>query len=132
MKQLKIVLLLGSIYFFLVSLAHMFGVKIPGLYVYFDLPSYGYQDKIIAILAFGWGCFLLSGAAAVKKGVLEPVKYILVAGAAGILGLCLINLSVDFSRLSVNIKAWHYWAETTLLLAYFVWVKVLYFKAKGG
>jgi len=126
MKQLKISLLAGAAYFFFVSLAHMFGVKVPWLYIYFDLPGYVYQDKIISILAFGWGCFLLSGVAGVKKGVLEPVRYILIAGGVGIAGLCFINLSVDFSKFSGNIDTGQYWIETGVLLAYFIWIKILY------
>ncbi len=37
---LKWSLLAGSFYFFGVSAAHMLGFKVPGLFVYFNVPSH--------------------------------------------------------------------------------------------
>jgi len=57
---LKWSLLGGSVYFFLVSVVHRVGVKVPLLFVYFNAPSFAYQDRIISFLAFGWSMFLLA------------------------------------------------------------------------
>lgn len=46
----KGLLLAGAAYFLLVSLAHMTGFKLPGLFIYYSLPSYEYQDRIIGFL----------------------------------------------------------------------------------
>jgi hypothetical protein len=44
---LKWLLLAGAVYFLAIAIVHM-------LFVYYDLPSYGYQDRIISFLSFGW------------------------------------------------------------------------------
>lgn len=48
--QAKGLLLAGAAYFLAVSSAHMTGFKLPGLFIYYSLPSYGYQDRIIGFL----------------------------------------------------------------------------------
>ena len=50
----------GALYFFLVSLAHALSIKLPGLFIYFDVPSQRYQDAIIAFLVFGWSVFFFT------------------------------------------------------------------------
>ena len=35
--------------------------KIPGLFVYFNVNSFEYQNKIISLLAFGWAAFFFLG-----------------------------------------------------------------------
>ena len=47
-------LMAGAVYFGCIALAHAVGLKIPGLFIYFNVPSHLYQDHIIAFLAFGW------------------------------------------------------------------------------
>jgi hypothetical protein len=59
-------LLGGAIYFFLITIAHIFGIKTPILFIYFNVPSYIYQDMIIAFLSFGVGMFLYAGYASVR------------------------------------------------------------------
>ena len=96
---LKCFLLLGSIYFFGVSVAHLFSLKIPGLFIYFNVPSYAYQDKIISFLAFGWAISLFVGFInpLANKGI---IKSFIIAGLGAIIGLSIINLSADFNELA--------------------------------
>lgn len=129
-KILQWLLITGSVYFFLVSVVHMAGIKIPVFFIYFNVPSYGYQDKIISFLAFGWSMFLFSGAVNVKNGLLDSIKYILLAGAAGIIGLSFINISTDFKQLSQEINVSFFWLETAGLFIYLAWLLVFYIKAK--
>ncbi|MFH1441513.1 MAG: hypothetical protein ABIH18_05700 [Candidatus Omnitrophota bacterium] len=130
-KNLYCSLITGSIYFFLVSVAHMAGIKIPVFFIYFNVPSYAYQDRIISFLAFGWAMFLLCAAINVKNGLMNSIKYILLAGAAGIIGLSLINISTDFKQLSQDINPLFFWLETGGLLIYFIWLLVFYIKANN-
>ncbi len=53
-RLLKYSLLAGGLYFASVALAHASGVKVPGLFVCFNVPSNNYQDQIISFLASGW------------------------------------------------------------------------------
>ncbi len=129
-KILKRSLLIGAIYFFLVSAAHMFNIKVPMLFIYFNMPSYAYQDKIISFLAFGWAMFLYAGFRSVNKNIMEPVKYILFAGAVGIVNLSIVNISTDFNNFSKDIKPFIFWVETFFLSGYLILLTVLYYSAK--
>lgn len=95
--MLKWLLLMGAVYFLAVALAHMLRIKIPLLFVYFDVPSYGYQDRIISFLSFGWSVFLFTASRDPVKNR-GAVKAILIAGLGAILGLTVIN-SHRFSRI---------------------------------
>lgn len=122
-------LLGGAIYFMLIAIAHVFGIKIPLLFIYYNLPSYIYQDIIIAFLAFGWGMFFYSGYKSSSENQLVNVKYIIIAGYCSILGLIYINSSTNFTALMVKAKASHFWVETILLFLYPVWLTILYWFA---
>lgn len=127
---LKWSLLGGAVYFLLVAMAHFFGIKAPLFYIYYDLPSEAYQDKIIAFTTFGWAMFFVAGYSSVKRTSLRSVRYIVIAGAGAIAGLCLINLFTDFNRLNVDARPFFYWAETAALAAYLGWIAVFYVLAK--
>lgn len=129
-KILKRSLLGGAIYFFLVSAAHMFNIKVPVLFIYFNMPSYAYQDKIISFLAFGWAMFLYSGFAGVKKNALWLTKYILLAGSGAIIGLCIINTETNFNELAGGVKPFIFWIEALFLFGYLVWLTILCSKLK--
>ena len=89
-QKLKLLLLLGSVYFFLVAIFHMIGIKIPPLFIYYNVPSYTYQDRIISFLAFGWSVFLFTAFLnPIKNRIL--IQAILIAGAGAIIGLELVN-----------------------------------------
>ena len=129
-KLLSWSLLGGAIYFFLISLAHLFGVKIPILFIYFNVPSYIYQDNIIAFLSFGFGMFLYAGHASVKRNELLITKYIVIAGLGIVVGLININLFTDFlffeNEFSITIKLSHFWSETWIVIIYVAWLALLY------
>jgi uncharacterized protein YacL len=129
-STLKWSLLSGAVYFFLVAVAHFFAFKAPLLYIYYDLPSEVYQDKIIAFTTFGWAMFFVAGYSSVKRASLRSVRYIVIAGAGAVVGLCLINLFTDFYQLSANAQPFFYWVQTAVLSVYLAWVAVFYILAK--
>jgi hypothetical protein len=125
-KVLKWSLLGGAIYFLLVAIVHMTGIKVPGLYIYFNVPSYAYQDRIIALLSFGWCMFLYSGFKLTGAGLIRPVRYIILAGIAAIICLLLINNSEEIKELATNRSRWIYMIETMILFIYTIWLMILY------
>ncbi len=127
--MLQRLLLGGAIYFLLVSAAHMLGIKMPLLFVYFSVPSYAYQDRIISFLSFGWAMFLLSGVSSVKQGALEVVRYILWAGCAGVIGLCVINFTLGSGAASRRLLP--FWVETAVFFIYLVLLARCYREAAG-
>ncbi len=129
-SMLKWSLLGGAVYFLLVATAHFFGFKMPFLYIYYDLPSEMYQDKIISFTTFGQAMFFVAGYSSVKRSSLRSVRYIVIAGAGAIAGMCLINLFTDFHRISAEAQPFFYWVQTGVLSAYLTWIAVLYIIAK--
>lgn len=133
-KLLSYSLLGGAVYFFLISFAHVFGLKIPFLFIYFDVPSYIYQDMIIAFLSFGFGMFIYAGFASVKRNELITTKYIIIAGIVAVVGLIHINLFTDFkyfeSEFNIKISLLNFWSETVFILVYVLWLSFLYISAK--
>ena len=125
--MLKWSLYLGGIYFFLISVVHIFTLKFPGFYIYFNVPSYEYQDKIIAFLTIGWSIFFIQAGA-------NPLKYkslirsILLAGLAAVCGLSFINLSTNFSNYSPKISVTNFWIQVGVLLLYLFWLYFLYIR----
>ncbi len=126
---LKLSLLAGAIYFFLIAAAHLSGLKIPGLYIYFDIPSYPYQDNIVAFLALGWSIFFYTAFTDVLKNI-ALIKAILIAGAAAIIVLSIINFKTDFQLLNSNVDINIIWWEVFILFIYWLWLVVFYFRLK--
>ena len=118
-----------AVYFLAVSGAHFFDIKIPMLYVYYDLPSTLYQDKIISLTTFGWSMFFVGGYSSVKRGSLRSVRYMVIAGIYAVLMFGFINLSTDFKQYS-NVHIWIYWGETAALAAAVGWIATLYWILK--
>jgi hypothetical protein len=127
LRVFKILLLSGAVYFFAAACAHLFGAKIPGLYLYFNVPSYAYQDKIISLLAFGWAGFFYS---AFLNPVKNLIKTILLIGAAAIMILVAINLTTDFKPLGKNIDTRWFYLETAVLFIYWLVLFAGYKKIK--
>ena len=114
---LKWLLLAGAMYFLGVSVAHMTGVKVPLLFIYFSVPSYAYQDRIISFLSFGWSVFLFTAAIDPVKNR-DLVKAVLIAGLAAIFGLQVINSVTDFRSLSPDVHPVVFRMETLALSVY--------------
>jgi hypothetical protein len=128
LRILKLSLLAGSLYFLAVSTVHMLGVKVALLFVYFNVSSNPYQDRIISFLAFGWAVFLFT-AGADPRTQSALVRAILVAGAGAVAGLSVINFATDFHALGAAIDARIFWMETAGLFAYWLWLVVFYFRS---
>lgn len=101
LQILKMLLYAGVFYFSGVAVVHALGVKIPGLYVFYNVPSYAYQDRIISFLAFGWAAIFLQTVIRMDPGL---IKLILTIGLVAIVAL-LLNVAVtDFSLLDPKIN----------------------------
>ena len=121
LRILRWSLFCGAGYFLLVAAAHLAGLKVPVLFIYFNVPSNVYQDRIISFLAFGWACFFFT-AATDPIQLFALVRAIVVAGAAAVAGLCLINLTTAFSSLDTAIRPKFFWWQTAGLFLYWLWV----------
>jgi len=124
-RILKYSLLAGSFYFFLVSIVHFFEIKVPVLFIYFNVPSYHYQDRIISFLALGWSIFLFTAFSNPQKQD-ALMKAILVAGGVAVFGLFAINSSTDFKALDPTIDPIIFTFETLGLLVYLAWLVIFY------
>ncbi|HHG90527.1 MAG TPA: hypothetical protein ENJ90_08630 [Devosia sp.] len=124
-RLLKITLWSLAAYFLLISLAHISGTKLPLLFVYFDVPSTVYQDRIISFFALGWAFFVATGA----KDPLSNLALVraLIASALGAVAvLAYINFTTDFAAYSPDIAVWKFWAQTAMLAILTLWIMVLY------
>jgi len=128
-KFLKWSLLPGVIYFLGVGIVHMAGIKVPFFYIYFDIPSYGYQDKIISFLSFGWALFFLTAFINPIKHI-DLIKSILIAGFCALIGLGIINLTTNFQDLSPASNVSIFWIELLFLFCYWIWLCVFFWKVK--
>jgi hypothetical protein len=60
----------GAVYFAALGLAHLVGIKLPLLFIYYDIPSEAYQDRIIGALALGWALWFWREGKAVSRSLL--------------------------------------------------------------
>ena len=125
---LKWLLLAGATYFLAISIVHMLRIKVPLLFIYYNVPSYGYQDRIISFLSFGWSVFLFTASRDPVKNR-GAVKAILIAGLGAIFGLTVINSVTDFRALSPEIDPSVFGMETLGLSAYVAALIFYYFLA---
>ena len=123
-KRLSLALFAGATYFLAVSIVHFLGVKLPMLYIYFDVPSYDYQDRIISFLAFGWSFFIFI-AAKKPSEQLPLISGIIYSGWIAIIGLSLINYQTNFQMLDPTINTNVFWLESGVLFVYLVLLIVL-------
>ena len=125
---LKALLMAGALYFFAIAVAHMLGIKVPMLYIYFNVPSNAYQDRIISFLSFGWSVFLFSAARDPEQN--QPaVKAVIIACLAALIGLHVINTVTDFKVLSPEIDPFVFRIETFGLSVYVAALMLFYFLA---
>jgi len=109
--KLNTTLLLGAIYFYIVAFLHFFGIKIPVFFIYYNVDSTVYQDRIIAVLSFMFATFLYAGFKLKDKKI---VKFILFASSIGVFGLLLNNFLSELSFRNNGI----YWLEISFLALY--------------
>lgn len=122
-KIVKQLLLAGALYFCTVAVVHFLGIKIPMLYVYYDVESTIYQDRIISVLSFMFSVFLFAG---YKLKSTEIIKYIIFGGTIAIIGLALNNFLTRITFRNNLV----YWIEIGLLGFYVVGLAVFYQKSQ--
>lgn len=98
---LNLLLYAGAVYFLCVALVHILGVKIPGLFVYYNVPSYSYQDRIISFLSLGWAAFFFLAA---RKMDGDLIRLILIIGFIAILALIFNTFNTNFKLLDPRIN----------------------------
>jgi len=126
---LKWSLLFGAIYFFAVAMVHMLSFKIPVLFIYYNIPSYSYQDKIISFLSLGWSLFLFTAFTHPLKH-LEFIRTILLAGFCSLIGLVIINTTSDFRLIIPEVNTVVFWLETFGLAGYLIWLTIFYHRVR--
>jgi hypothetical protein len=120
----------GAIFFACVAFAHTIGFKVPGLFVYFNVPSHPYQDQLIGILAIGWAAlFYVAAVDPVRQPV--PVRALLLVSATAIIGLSRINAFTDFGSFSPDITTPVFWAQVAILFCYLVLLLVYFIRARS-
>lgn len=130
-KILKWSLFAGGVYFSAISLVHMLGNKLPVLFIYFNVPSYAYQDRIISFLAFGWAVFFFTAFSDPEKQM-ALVRAILIAGAGALAGIGIINAATDFHSLDTTINPGIFWLEAAGIFIYWLWLVNFYFRSKNN
>lgn len=90
----RALLLLCVLYFLAVALAHQVGIKVPMLFVFYNIASERYQDLIISFLAFGWAMLFIIGFldAELKLAIQIPI---LASGVLAVAGLFRASLEVQ-------------------------------------
>lgn len=118
---LRLALWAGAAYFCCMAAAHFFGLKYPLLFVYYDVPFYAYQDKIISFAVVAYICLFAN--AALNR---SAVPAALVALGVTVLGLSAVNGSDALGSVLDGRSTLAYWLQTGLIAAYFVLLLGLY------
>jgi len=118
---LRVALWAGAAYFCCMAVAHFFGLKYPLLFVYYDVPFYAYQDKIISFAVVAYVCLFTN--AALNR---NAVPAALAALGVTVLGLSAVNVSDALALVLDGRSTLAYWMQTALLAAYFVVLVALY------
>lgn len=125
MKILLKVLLMALVgYFLAMSAAHFIGYKVPLLFIYYDVPSEVYQDKIISFCAFSYAMFAFAALRA--RAAVIPF---IIAMAGVVVGLSLVNLSPSLEEIIGEASTMMYWAQTGVIGLTVVLLVVLYAKS---
>ncbi|MGO4712795.1 hypothetical protein [Bradyrhizobium sp. 2TAF24] len=123
-RILNVSLLAGVVYFCCMAVAHFTGFKVPVLFVYYDVPFYAYQDKIISFCAFTYACLFY--AAAQHR---PTVPAALVAISVTVLGLSAVNISDALRSVLNGAPTTAYWIQTVMIAGYAVWLIVFYLRS---
>jgi hypothetical protein len=111
----------GVAYFCCMATAHFFGIKVPLLFVYYDVPFYAYQDKIIAFAVVAYAC--LFATAALDRAAVPAA---LAALGVTVVGLAAVNVSDDLRSVLDGRSTAAYWVQTGLIAAYFALLLACY------
>jgi hypothetical protein len=123
-KILKLILSSGAVYFFLVTIAHLFEIKIPGFFIYFDVQSFQYQNKIISLLAFGWSSYFYVSTKFINTNQIKNIIFPIIAGSYAIMIFSMINMSDELS--SITSELYKYWIGTIALFLYLLLLTILW------
>lgn len=117
---LRLALWAGAAYFCCMAVAHFFGLKYPLLFVYYDVPFYAYQDKIISFAVVAYICLFVN--AALDR---SAVPAAIVALGVTVLGLSAVNGSDALETVLDGRSPIAYWMQTGLIALYFILLIVL-------
>ncbi len=127
---LRFSLLAGASYFTAMSLAHFFSFKYPVLFIYYDVPFYAYQDKIISFCAFLYANLFFEGFRKPEHFAGLCVRSMLTT----VVGLSLVNTSGALQEVvgknSNGGSTALYWAQTAMVASIGLWAA--FCKAKAG
>jgi len=124
-RLLRWSLWMGVAYFCCMAVAHFFGLKVPLLFVYYDVPFHAYQDKIISFAVVAYVCLF---ATAARHPVAVPAA--LVALGVTVAGLAAVNLSEALATVLAGRSTFAYWLQTGLIGGYFLWLVALYARSR--
>ena len=121
-KKTQYTFIAGAVYFAAMAVAHYFGLKVPGLFVYYDTPSYDYQDKIISFAVCAYTVLFYSAA---RHRVVAPSAIIVLA--LTVLGLSSVNLSCAlYVVLEAGKSTVAYWIQTGVIAVYLLILIIFY------
>ena len=116
-------LLAGAAYFVCMALAHYFSFKVPVLFVYYDVPFYAYQDRIISFAVVAYVCLFYSAA---SHRVVVPAA--LLTLATTVVGLGALNVSTALGQVLAGRTTGAYWAQTAMIAGYLAWLLFWYYR----
>lgn len=127
---LKLLFSAGCTYFVAMAAAHWHQFKVPLLYIYFDVPSTGYQDKIISFCA---ATFAITFFQAVRDPAGASGLTAILALATAVVGLSGVNISSDLhSEIGAVKSTAPYWVQTVLIGGLVTVLSLLYRSASSN
>lgn len=89
----RALLLICAVYFIAVTIAHQTGIKLPMLFIFYNIPSERYQDLIISFLSFGWAMLFGIGFfdSELKMKIQAPILF---SGLVAICGLIRARMEI--------------------------------------
>lgn len=111
-KASDILFLFCAVYFLCMGIAHFFGLKYPLLFVYYDVPFYAYQDRIISFAVMAYvGLFF----EAFRKPAVRPTAIFVLF--LTFLGLTSVNNSAALQEvMTAGQSTMPYWLQTAPIL----------------
>jgi hypothetical protein len=107
------------------SIAHFFGIKLPLLFVYYDIPFYAYQDKIISFCVVTYVILFLG---AFQKQEIAP--YAIISLYTTVAGLSLINMSSALKSVLNGGTTTLYWLQTAMFACIAIWLTIFYIRSR--